>query len=68
MTNRIPRNSAAYIATRVVVALVILLLAALKWQQLSEPNALTSGASEPTQYGYPAYSGEDIWHAFPFGR
>ncbi len=68
MTNRIPRKSAARIAARVVVALGILLLAALIWQQLSEPKALTSGASEPTQYGYLAYSGEDIWHAFPFGR
>ena len=68
MTNRIPRKSVAHIAARVVMALSILLLAVLIWQQLSEPNALTSEASEPTQYGYLAYSGEDIWHAFPFGR
>jgi hypothetical protein len=68
MTNRIPRKLAAHIAARVVVALAILLLAAFIWHQLSEPNALTSGASEPAQFDYLAYSGEDVWHAFPFGR
>ena len=68
MTNRIPRKSAAHTAARIVVTLGVLLLAALIWQQLSEPNALTSGPSEPTPSGYLAYSGEDIWHAFPLGR
>jgi hypothetical protein len=68
MTNRIPRKSAAHIAGRIVVTLGIVLLAALIGQLLSEPNALTSEASEPTQYGYLAYSGDDIWHAFPVGR
>ena len=68
MTNRIPRKSAAHTAARIVVTLGVLLLAALVGQQLTEPNALTSGASEPTQYGYLAYSGEDIWHAFPVGH
>ena len=68
MTNRTPRKSAADAAVRIVVMMGVLLLTALIWRELSEPNALTSGASEPTQYSYLAYSGEDIWHAFPFGR
>jgi hypothetical protein len=68
MTNRIPRKLAAHIAARVVVTLGVLLLATFVWQQLSEPDAATSKVSDSVQYGYLAYSGEDIWHAFPIGR
>jgi hypothetical protein len=68
MTNRIPRKSAARIAARIVVTVAVLLLATFAWQQLSELDAPTSNVSEPVQYGYLAYSGEDIWHAFPIGR
>ncbi len=68
MTNRIQRKSAAHTAARIAVTLGVLLLAALIWQQFSEPNVLTTGATEATQYGYVAYSSEDIWHAFPLGR
>jgi len=68
MPNRIPRKSAAHTVVRIVVTLGVLLLAAFLWQQLWEPIPLTSGALEPVQYGHFVYSGEDIWHAFPFGR
>ena len=65
MTNPIPRKSAAHIAARIVVTLGVFLLVTLMWEQVSEPNALPSGASEPAQYGYLAYSGDDVWHRFP---
>jgi len=68
MTNRIPRKSTAHIAARIVVTGVLALLATLVWQQLSELDAVTSKVSQPIQYSYLAYSGEDIWHTFPIGR
>jgi hypothetical protein len=68
MTTRIPRKSAAHIVARIGVTLGVLLLAALLWQQLSEPNAVRSEASQPIQSDYLAYLGEDIWHALPTRR
>ena len=67
MPNRIPHISSHAVA-RMAVALAVVLLAAFMGQQLSEPDALTSGASETAQYGYVVYSGGDIWHALPGGR
>jgi hypothetical protein len=68
MTNRIPRKSAAHIAARIAVTVGVGLLATFVWQQLSEFDAVRSEVSQPIQYSYFAYSGEDIWHAFPIGR
>lgn len=67
MTNRIRRKSAARMAARIAVTLAILLVATLISQRWSETNALTPDASQPIP-GYLAYSGGDIWHAFPTGR
>lgn len=68
MTNRIRRKSAARIAARLAITVGILAVAALLSQRLSETNAVpvTPDASLPVQYL--AYSGQDIWHAFPAGR
>jgi hypothetical protein len=67
MIDRIQRESAARVATRIVVILAILLVAMLVSQRLSETNALMPDASQPIQ-GYLVYSGDDIWHAFPTRR
>ena len=68
MTNRIPRKSAAWIATGIAVALSFCLAATLVWPRLSATDVRTPDSSQPIQYSSLAYSGEDIWHAFPSGR
>ena len=68
MTNRIPRKSAARIATGIAVALGICLAASLVWYRLSATDARTLDSWQASQYSSLAYSGEDVWHAFPIGR
>ena len=68
MTNRIPRKSAARIAMGIAVALGICLAASLVWHRFSATDVRTPDSSQPIQYSSLAYSGEDIWHAFPSGR
>ena len=68
MTNRIPRKSAAWIATGIAVAVCICLAATLVWHRLSATDLRIPDSSQPNQYSSLAYSGEDIWHAFPIGR
>ena len=68
MTNRIPRKSAAHVAVRIALTMGALLIAALLWQQLTDPGAVIPEASNPVQYSYLAYTAEDVWHALPTGR
>jgi hypothetical protein len=65
MTNRIPRKSATRIVTAVVVTVAICLAATLTGYRLSATHSLPPDASQPSPYGSLAYSGEDLWHAFP---
>jgi hypothetical protein len=65
MTNRIPRKSAARIATAVAITVAVCLAATLAWYRLSATNSLPPDALQPNQYSSFAYSGEDLWHAFP---
>jgi hypothetical protein len=68
MTNRIPRKSAARIATGIAVALGIYLAASLVWDRLSATDVRTPDSWQLNQYSSLAYSGEDVWHALPIGR
>jgi hypothetical protein len=65
MTNRIPRKSAARIASAVAIAVAVCLAATLAWYRLSATSALPSDALQPSEYSSLAYSGENFWHAFP---
>jgi hypothetical protein len=65
MTNRIPRKSATRIATAVAVTVAVCLATTLAWYRLSAPNSLPPDALQPGQYSFLAYSGVDLWHAFP---
>lgn len=68
MIDRTRRKSAAWMTTRIVVTLAILLVATLVSQRLSETNVVTPEASQPIGYSYLANSAADVWHAFPTGR
>ena len=64
MTNRIPRRSAIRIAVAVTAA-ICFLVTMMAGYRLYPTNSLPPDASQPSQYSSLAYSGEDLWHAFP---
>ena len=66
MANRIPRRSATRIAAAVAVTAVIcFLVTVMAGYRFSPTNSLPRDASQASQYSSLAYSGEDLWHAFP---
>ena len=66
MANRIPRRFATRIATAVAVAAAVcFLVTMMAGYRLFPTNSLPRDASQAGQYSSLAYSGEDLWHAFP---
>ena len=65
MTNLVPRKSPTRIATAVAVSVAICLAVTLVGYRLFATNSLPPDALQPSQYSSLAYSGEDLWHAFP---
>jgi hypothetical protein len=65
MTNRILRKSGTRIAAAAAITVAVCLAATLAWYRLFATNSLPPDALQPSQYSSLAYSGEDVWHAFP---
>ncbi len=62
MTNRTPRKFVTRIATAVAVTAAICMVVGYR---LSATNSLPPDASQPNQYSFLTYSGEELWHVLP---